>query len=219
MALATVAAGTVSTSKEPSAWPMTIRADSPAEAGEVTERRAAMVAMTATRTRRTKDASARLSESWSCSRSYARQVLGDTEQARIALTVACRDSDAIPKVADAGAVRDGVQLMRNGVRVVEGGYYGEWMTEVIRRLRGHHEPQEEVAFHAVLERLATTAGPSPAILELGAFWAYYSLWFLHRIPGGRAFLVEPDPAYLEIGRRNIELNDFEATFHQAAVGH
>src|SRR5688500_16658334 len=108
--------------------------------------------------------------------------------------------------------------MHNGGRVVEGGYYGEWMTEVIRRLRGHHEPQEEVAFHAVLERLASTAGPAPAILELGAFWAYYSLWFLHRIPGGRAFLVEPDPAYLEIGRRNIELNDFEATFHQAAVG-
>ena len=142
------------------------------------------------------------------------------ELARIALTVACRDTDAIPKVEDAGVVRDGVQVMHNGVRVVEGGYYGEWMTEVIRRLRGHHEPQEEVAFHAVLERLATTADPTrPAtMLELGAFWAYYSLWFLHRMPGGRAFLVEPDPAYLEIGRRNIELNDFEATFLQAAVG-
>ena len=145
-------------------------------------------------------------------------MLGETELARIALTVACRDTDAIPKVVDAGEVHNGVQVMHNGVRVVEGGYYGEWMTEVIRRLRGHHEPQEEVAFHAVLERLAATSGPAPAILELGAFWAYYSLWFLHRIPGGRAFLVEPDPAYLEIGRRNIELNDFEATFLQAAVG-
>lgn len=152
------------------------------------------------------------------SRPYAPDVLGETELARIALTVACRDTDAIPKVEDAGEVRDGVQVMHNGVRVVEGGYYGEWMAEVIRRLRGHHEPQEEVAFHAVLERLATTCGPAPAMLELGAFWAYYSLWFLHRVPGGRAFLVEPDPAYLEIGRRNIELNGFDATFLQAAVG-
>lgn len=145
-------------------------------------------------------------------------VLGEGELARIGLTVACRDTDAIPKVPGAGEVTDGVQLMHNGVKVVEGGYYGEWMTEVIRRLRGHHEPQEEVAFHAVVERLAATSGPSPVMLELGAFWAYYSLWFKHRIPGGRAFLVEPDPAYLDVGRRNFELNDLEGTFHQAAVG-
>jgi FkbM family methyltransferase len=144
--------------------------------------------------------------------------LGEGELARIGLTVSCRDTDAIPKVAGAGEVTDGVQLMHNGVKVVEGGYYGEWMTEVIRRLRGHHEPQEEVAFHAILERLAATAGQAPVMLELGAFWAYYSLWFKHRIPNGRAYLVEPDPAYLEVGRRNFELNGFEATFHQAAVG-
>jgi FkbM family methyltransferase len=144
--------------------------------------------------------------------------LGDGELARISLTVACRDTDGLPKVPGAGDVHDGVQLMHNGVRILEGGYYGEWMTEVIRRLRGHHEPQEEVAFHAILERLAATAGPSPAMIELGSFWAYYSLWFLHRIPGGRAFLVEPDPAYLEIGRRNFELNGVDGTFHQAAVG-
>jgi FkbM family methyltransferase len=144
--------------------------------------------------------------------------LGEGELARIALTVSCRDTDAIPKVPGAGSVADGVQLMHNGVKVVEGGYYGEWMTEVIRILRGHHEPQEEVAFHAVLERLAATAGPAPVMLELGSFWAYYSLWFKHRLPHGRAFMVEPDPAYLEVGRRNFELNDLEGTFHQAAVG-
>src|SRR4051812_31657526 len=49
------------------------------------------------------------------------------EQARIGLTLRCRDTDPIPKVADAGSVHDGVQLMHNGVRVVEGGYYGAWM--------------------------------------------------------------------------------------------
>ena len=144
--------------------------------------------------------------------------LGEGELARIALTVACRDTDLIPKVPDAGAVHDGVQVMHNGVRVLEGGYYGEWMTEVIRQLRGHHEPQEEVAFHAVVERLADTVTGKPTMLELGAFWAYYSLWFLHRVPNAKAYLVEPDPAYLEVGRRNFELNGFDGTFHQAAVG-
>lgn len=144
--------------------------------------------------------------------------LGEDELRRIGLTVACRDTDPLAKVPDAGTVADGVQVMHNGVKVVAGGYYGEWMAEVIRRLRGHHEPQEEIAFHAVVERVAATAGPAPVILELGAFWAYYSLWFKHRIPGARAYLVEPDPAYLEVGRRNFELNELEGTFHQAAVG-
>src|SRR5687767_4544484 len=108
--------------------------------------------------------------------------------------------------------------MHNGVRVEEGGYYGDWMTEGLRQLRRHHEPQEEVAIHTVLERLATTAGPAPAILEPGVFWAYYSYWFLCRISHGCAFLVEPDPAYLDVGRRNFALHDVEGTFHQAAVG-
>lgn len=145
-------------------------------------------------------------------------VLGEGELARIALTTRCRDTDGLPKVDGAGAVVDGVQLMHNGVKVVKGGYYGDWMVEVIRRLRGHHEPQEEVAFHAVVERLAVSGHPAPVMLELGAFWAYYSLWFRNRIPTGRCFLVEPDPAYLEVGRRNFALNGFEGTFLQAAVG-
>jgi len=95
--------------------------------------------------------------------------LGEGELARIALTVRCRDTDRLPKVVGAGDVDDGVQTMHNGVKVEEGGYYGEWMTEVIRRLRGHHEPQEEVAFHTILERLAATAGSAPTMLELGSF--------------------------------------------------
>lgn len=140
------------------------------------------------------------------------------ETARIELTCSCRDTAGLPKVAGAGEVHDGVQTMHNGVRVVAGGYYGDWMIEVIRRLRGHHEPQEELAVHAVLERLAVTAGPQPVVMELGAFWAYYSVWALHRIPGARSFLVEPDPAYLDVGRRNMALNGFEATVLQAAVG-
>jgi FkbM family methyltransferase len=108
--------------------------------------------------------------------------------------------------------------MHNGVRVIEGGYYGEWMSEVIRRLRGHHEPQEELAFHAVVERLAPTSGPAPVVIELGSWWAYYSLWAQQRLAGARSFCVEPDPAYLEVGRRNFGLNGREATFHHAAVG-
>jgi FkbM family methyltransferase len=145
-------------------------------------------------------------------------MLGAVELARIALTTSCRDTDRLPKVPGAGSIVDGAQLMHNGVRIEAGSYHGEWMTEVIRNLRGHHEPQEEVAYAVILDALRGTANASPCVVELGSFWAYYALWFLHEFPNGRALLIEPDPDYLKVGRRNFALNDREGTFYEACIG-
>jgi FkbM family methyltransferase len=143
------------------------------------------------------------------------------EAARVRLTTSCRDTDRIPKVAGAGDVRVSggrrVQVMHNGVLVVEGGYYGDWMTDIISTLRGHHEPQEEVVFHEIVGRLASEGG-APTVVELGAFWAYYTLWAMQRMPSTRAILVEPDPHNLEVGRVNLALNGRQAELVQAAVG-
>jgi FkbM family methyltransferase len=143
------------------------------------------------------------------------------EQRRIDLTCAVRDCDSIPKVADAGTVRevDGglAQVMHNGVLVEMGGYYGPWVAEIIRRLRGHHEPQEEVAFHALIERLAQEP-EAPVMVELGAYWAYYSLWMLYSRPDARVVCVEPDPEHLRTGERNFALNGRSGRFVHAAVG-
>lgn len=141
---------------------------------------------------------------------------------RVRLTVSCTDCDALPKVPDAGSVRehDGtrVQVMHNGVLVEAGGYFGPWMDEVIRCLRGHHEPQEELVYARVLERLAADAPGTPSAIELGAFWAYYSLWFLHELPAGRVVAMEPDLENLELGRRNFALNRRSGTFLPGVVG-
>lgn len=136
---------------------------------------------------------------------------------RIALTTSCRDSDIIPKVADAGAAclenGDQVQIMHNGLRVVQGGYYGDWMVDIIRSLRGHHEPQEEVVFHEILKLL----GPQSTMIELGCFWSYYSLWFLKDFPERRALGIEPDPAHVRIGLRNAELNGLQFEIRQGYI--
>jgi FkbM family methyltransferase len=140
---------------------------------------------------------------------------------RIERTTAIRDTDRIPKVERAGdtSVRDGVrvQTMHCGVLVEQDCYYGPWMTEVIRRLRGHHEPQEEVVFHELLTRLAADT-PAPVMVELGSYWAYYSLWFKNAYPDARCLLVEPDPSNLRVGQRNFALNSVDGRFIQAAVG-
>lgn len=137
------------------------------------------------------------------------------------LTVSCADCDELPKVRDAGQIVDcagtTVQVMHNGVVVEAGGYFGDWMTEIIRCLGGHHEPQEELAFATVLDRLKRAPGPLTAV-ELGSFWAYYSLWFLAEHPDGRVVALEPDPANLELGRRNFALNGRSGTFVHGVVG-
>ena len=145
------------------------------------------------------------------------------ETFRVAMTCSCKDSDVIDKVPNAGEIQqdpasgETIQIMHNGLRVVAGGYYGDWMGSIIQSLRGHHEPQEEVLFNAVLKRLDNN---QPAtMIELGSFWSYYSLWFLKENPAQRrAICVEADPAHLEIGRRNARLNNLSPDFMHGFAG-
>ncbi len=138
------------------------------------------------------------------------------------MTVSCRDTDSIPKVPDAGSIVPGpggthCQLMHNGIRVIAGCYHGEWMSEIIRRLKGHHEPQEEVLFHAALPLMGSSAAV-PIMVELGSFWAYYSLWFKSFYPRARNVLVEPVSDNLRVGAQNFELNGFHADSLRASIG-
>jgi len=60
--------------------------------------------------------------------------------------------------------------------------------------------------------------PDGVLLELGGFWSFYSLWFLHGFAERRAIVVEPDPAKLAVGRRDFALNRREGLMLQAAIG-
>lgn len=137
---------------------------------------------------------------------------------RADMTITCRDTDYIPKVPNAGKVirKSGmdVQIMHNGVAVKRGGYYGDWMERIIKDLRGHHEPQEEKIFHELLKQLQ--AGST--MIELGAFWSYYSLWFHNQIPNAVNICCEPDPNNRQVGMTNAKLNSAELTFIEGAAG-
>ncbi len=133
---------------------------------------------------------------------------------RVEITASCRDADSIPKVQNAGLFigeSDSIQVMHNGVLVVRDCYDGAWMTEVITRLRGHHEPQEELVFNEVLKILSGSS-QTPVMIELGSYWCYYTAWFLKVLSEGKAICVEPDYNNLEVGRKNLELNGQKAQF-------
>jgi FkbM family methyltransferase len=140
----------------------------------------------------------------------------DTKR-RILMTAKCTDADAIPKVSGAGDLFEEngcrFQLMHNGIRVVEDCYYGRWMTELIRLLRGHHEPQEERVFHEILKYVSAKG----TMIELGSFWSYYSLWFQTCVAQAKTFMIEPDPNNLETGRRNFALNRCSGAFFNLRV--
>ncbi|MBI3236650.1 MAG: FkbM family methyltransferase, partial [Chlamydiales bacterium] len=131
---------------------------------------------------------------------------------RVLKTIRADDVDEIPKETGAGKVFEegGVryQLMHNGVKVIEHSYYAAWMTDVIEGLKGHHEPQEEKAFYQVLRHIP--AGGT--IVELGSYWCYYSLWFLKAVPDAAAWLIEPIPSSMELGKRHFMLNGQQGHF-------
>jgi len=106
------------------------------------------------------------------------------------------------------------QIMHNGMKVRLGGYHGAWMAEIIRALEGHHEPQEERIFYEVLKVIPSNA----SMVEVGSYWAYYSLWFQSCIRGGRTYMVEPMPRKLQVGIDNFHLNGMSGHFRNAFVG-
>ena len=139
---------------------------------------------------------------------------------RVVLTVSCTDTDALPRVSDAGDIKlvDGtaVQVMHNGILIEKDSYCGPWMTEVIRCLRGFHEPQEELVFANILDRLIGS-DDCPSMIELGCWWSFYSLWFRKVLPTSRVVAVEPDLEYLNMARRHFALNHESADFVHGGI--
>ena len=80
--------------------------------------------------------------------------------------------------------------------------------------RGVHEPQEERVFGEILRYVK----PDSSMLELGAFWSFYSLWFMQCVANAKSYIVEPDATALSAGQLNLRLNNRNATFEQAYVG-
>jgi hypothetical protein len=127
---------------------------------------------------------------------------------------ACPDNAFISRVPNAGEISGDVQVMHNGLKILVGSYYGKEAAELLRKNKGVHEPQEERVFQEVLKHVP----PNSAMIELGAYWAFYSMWFCQAVKGGRAYLVEPVAENLACGKRNFELNSFQGCFTQALVG-
>ncbi|MBJ7900322.1 MAG: hypothetical protein GC158_10480 [Cyanobacteria bacterium RI_101] len=135
-------------------------------------------------------------------------------RARIDDVIACPDNARIPRDPGAGQLEGYTITMHNGVRVCADGYYGAGNLNMLIENKGVHEPQEEYAFAQVIELLPEEC----VMLELGAYWGFYSLSLLQRRPKAACFLVEPELRNLVSGKLNFRLNGRKGHFTQARVG-
>lgn len=137
---------------------------------------------------------------------------------RVRDAVACPDNAFIPRVPSAGNIEDGQLVMHNGLRVHELSYDGEGPRDLMKQNRGVHEPQEERLFMEVLKCLP----PSSTMLEFGAYWAFYSMWFYQEVRDARCFCVEPASQNIQMGKDNFALNFGDSPprvlFEQAFAG-
>ena len=149
--------------------------------------------------------------------SFAANAVGKITQdweVRIADAVACPDNQDIPRVPTAGTISGACITMHNGIKIRALGYYGEGILNLLIRNRGVHEPQEEKAFLEVLRFIK----PGSVMIEAGAYWGFYSIWFASAISNANCYLLEPDPRNLEVGRQNFALNSKSAKFFKLALG-
>ena len=98
---------------------------------------------------------------------------GDYWENRINNVMSCGDNQHIPRHPDAGKIVDCRLIMHNGVKIAPLSYYSAPMLKMLMLNRGVHEPQEERIFQDILRGIPEAG----CMLELGAYWGFYSLWF------------------------------------------
>jgi len=133
---------------------------------------------------------------------------------RVSIAKQCPDNQRIVRVNNAGTEADGWITMHNGLLVESGGYYGEKGNPLLTENAGVHEPQEEYLFDEVIKQLPQTA----SILEVGAYWGFYTMSFAKAVSEPTCYLVEAESANIEVGKRNLAHNGINGTFLHGFIG-
>lgn len=103
---------------------------------------------------------------------------------------------------------DGLLVMHNGLKIKPLSYYGYPVLKMLLENKGIHEPQEEYAFQEVLKSMPDKA----VMIELGAYWSFYSMWFNKQVKNPSNFMIEPWE--IQHGIRNFKLNNLAGNFFQ-----
>ena len=132
---------------------------------------------------------------------------------RIGMVVSSPDNNFIPRVVKAGTFDGNYLVMHNGLKIQPISYYGVSILKMLIDNKGVHEPQEERVFQEILK----TIPENSTMIELGSYWAFYSMWFAKNIKGAKCYMIEPEPANLLFGKKNFRINGLKGSFYQAFI--
>lgn len=145
---------------------------------------------------------------WSFHRRFPRYKLTSYWLNRIAIVKSSPDNLKLQPVPDAGKVFPDHQLVHNGLKITLGSYYDYGNTHLLMENQGIHEPQEEYAFDKILKSIPRKG----TMMELGSYWAFYSMWFAKEVPQAQCFMIEPDPHKMNFGKLNFSKNKLKGIF-------
>jgi hypothetical protein len=119
----------------------------------------------------------------------------------------------IPRCEGAGTIKDNCIILHNGIKVLKNSYYEEF-SEIFVLNRGVHEPAEERMFGLILKDIRDGG----VMLELGSYWAFYTMWFHQKVKNAKNYCIEPIADYLDKGKQHCALNNVVADFTQGYIG-
>lgn len=123
------------------------------------------------------------------------------------------DNKYISRVKNAGSFDGDNLVMHNGLKIYPISYYGNSILKMLIENKGVHEPQEERVFDEVLKTIPENA----VMIELGSYWAFYSMWFYNTIRNAKCYMVEPELANLKFGKKNFRINGMKGSFNHGYI--
>ena len=152
---------------------------------------------------------------WRFRRQFPRYILTTYWKERISIVKSSADNQKLRHVPEAGQLFKDHQRVHNGLKITLGSYYDYGNTHLLLQNNGVHEPQEEFAFAEILPFIPQGG----SMMELGSYWAFYSMWFASQVPHANCLMIEPDPHKMNFGKLNFKLNQLAGTFDLGFITH
>ena len=126
----------------------------------------------------------------------------------------------IIRCPNAGKIINNTVILHNNIKVYKDCYYGSF-SKILSLNKGCHEPAEERMFQLVLNDINNNNNNNNKniiMIELGSYWAFYSIWFNKTINNAKNYCIEPDINNLNIGKKNAKLNNVDIDFTKGFIG-
>jgi hypothetical protein len=141
-------------------------------------------------------------------------IKGDCPEDRFIDVISDPNNLFIKRCEKAGTIEDDCVILHNGIKVLKNSYYDDF-SRILVINKGCHEPAEERMFELILRDIPENG----TMIELGSYWAFYTIWFNSVVKNAKNYCIEPLLDNLITGVKNCSLNNINnVDFTLGAIG-